>query len=60
MTKKPIRLTTPLGDEVLAKSLRDKQLEMSRYRQILAHFLENDKVASVAAAPQRRQVRKSG
>jgi hypothetical protein len=48
----------PVGDEVLAKSLQGKQREMSRYRQTVAHFLENDKESSVAAAPQKRQARK--
>ena len=50
----------PVGDEALAKSLQGKQREMSRYRQTVARFSENDKVASVAAAPQRRQARKRG
>ncbi len=50
----------PVGDEALAKNLQGKQREMSRYRQTIAHLVENGEVASVAVAPSRRQARKGG
>ena len=50
----------PFGDDALTKSLQGKQQEMSRYRQTIAHFVENNEGASVAVAPQRRQARKGG
>ena len=48
----------PVGDEALAKNLQGKQREMSRFRQTVAHLLENSEAASVAVAPPRRQTRK--
>jgi hypothetical protein len=33
---------------------------MSRYRQTVAHLVENTKAASVGVAPSRRQARKGG
>jgi hypothetical protein len=38
----------------LAKSLQDKQREMSRFRQMIAHLAESGDSASFAAAPLRR------
>ena len=46
-------------DEDLAKGLRDKQREMGRFRQMMAHFADSTKPASVAVVPQRR-ARKGG
>jgi DNA-binding transcriptional regulator YiaG len=48
----------PLGDQASAKRQHGKPLEMSRYRQTLAHLVEHGEVASVAIAlsgPERRQ-----
>jgi hypothetical protein len=50
----------PVGDDVLAKSLQGKQRAMSRYRQTVAHLVENGEAASVAIPPSRRQARKGG
>jgi hypothetical protein len=50
----------PVGDDALAKRLQAKQQEMSRYRQTVAHLVENTEPASVAVAPSRRQARKGG
>jgi hypothetical protein len=50
----------PVGDDALAKGLQTKQREMSRYRQTVAHLVENTEAASVAVAPSRRQARKGG
>jgi hypothetical protein len=51
----------PIGDADLAKSLRNKQREMSRFRQMIAHVVERRAAsASIAVAPSRRQARKSG
>jgi len=49
-----------IGDDDLVKGLQSKQREMSRYRQTIAHLVENDEVPSVAVTPSRRQVRKGG
>jgi hypothetical protein len=49
-----------VGDDALAKRLQAKQQEMSRYRQTVAHLVENAEAASVAVAPSRRQARKGG
>jgi len=48
----------PVGDDALAKRLQAKQQEMSRYRQTVAHLVENTEPASVAVAPSRRQARR--
>lgn len=50
----------PVEDDGLAKSLRGKQQGTSRYRQTIAHLVENAEETSVAIAPQRRQTRKGG
>lgn len=50
----------PIGDDALAKSLQGKQREMSRYRQTVAHLVENGEAAPVAIAPPRRQAWKGG
>jgi hypothetical protein len=50
----------PVGDDALTKRLQGKQREMSRYRQTIAHLVENGEVPSVAVAPSRRQARKGG
>jgi hypothetical protein len=50
----------PVGDAVLAKSLREKQREVSRFRQTVAHLVESAEVASVAVSPLRRQARRGG
>ncbi len=50
----------PVGDDALAKGLQGKQREMSRYRQTVAHLVENNEAASVAIPPSRRQARKGG
>jgi hypothetical protein len=50
----------PVVDEALAKSLLGKQRNTSRYRQTVAHLVENAETASVAIAPARRQGRKGG
>src|SRR5205814_1721163 len=50
----------PVGDEAFAKSLQGKQRETSRYRQTIAHLVDNAETASVALSPPRRQARKSG
>jgi hypothetical protein len=52
--------TFPLGDDALTKSLHRKQRAMSRYRQTIAHLVENGEAASVAIAPSRRHARKGG
>jgi len=48
----------PVGDAALAKGLQEKQREMSRFRQTIAHLVQSDGAASVAVAPPRRQARK--
>lgn len=48
----------PVGDELLAKKLQDKQRHMGRFRQTAAHLVENSKSASVAVPPRRRESRK--
>lgn len=48
----------PLGDDALAKKLRHKQRNMSRFRRTVAHLAENGDPASVAVAPRRRHARK--
>ena len=45
-------------DDALAKRLKDKQREMSLFRQMIAHLVETDEVTSVAIAPARRQARR--
>jgi len=50
----------PIGDAELTKGLQDKQREMSRFRQMIAHLVESGNAASVAVAPPRRQARKGG
>jgi hypothetical protein len=50
----------PYSDVDLAKSLQDKQREMSRFRQMIAHLVESAEPTSVAVAPQHRRARKSG
>jgi hypothetical protein len=47
----------PVNDEDLAESLRKKQREVSRFRQMMAHIVEGADSASVAVAPPRRQTR---
>jgi hypothetical protein len=44
----------PMDNADLAKSLQDKQREMSRFRQMIAHLAESGDSASFAAAPLRR------
>jgi hypothetical protein len=48
----------PIRDAVLAKGLQNKQREMSRFRQMMAHFVESADPASTAVAPRRRQAQK--
>jgi hypothetical protein len=48
----------PIGNTDLAKGLRNKQREMSRFRQMMAYVVESADSASVALAPPRRQARK--
>ena len=50
---RPSRLTMDL-----AKGLRNKQREISRFRQMMAYVVESADFASVALAPPRRQARK--
>lgn len=50
----------PVEDDALARGLRGKQREMSRYRQTVAHLVESGEAASVAIPPSRRQARKGG
>jgi hypothetical protein len=52
--------TFPVGDAALAKRLREKQREMSRFRQMIAHVVYGGDASSVAVAPARRRARKSG
>ncbi|MGH7188194.1 MAG: hypothetical protein ACRD4Q_14845 [Candidatus Acidiferrales bacterium] len=47
----------PIGDDALAERLYGKQREMSKYRQTVAHLVENGEAPSVAVAPSRRQAR---
>ncbi len=49
----------PIADVDLAKTLQDKQREMSRFRQMMAHLVENAKSRSVAVPPPRRWARGS-
>jgi hypothetical protein len=49
-----------VGDDALEKGLQSKQRGMSRYRQTVAHLVENGEVPSVAIPPLRRQARKGG
>jgi len=50
----------PIADMDLSKSLQGKQREMSRFRQMMAHLVENGEPASVAMAPPHRRARKGG
>jgi hypothetical protein len=50
----------PFDDPDLARVLREKQREMSRFRPMMAHLLESIASPSVAMAPPRRQMPKSG
>ena len=50
----------PMDNADLAKVLQDKQREMSRFRQMIAHVAESGNSASVSTAPLRRQARKTG
>jgi hypothetical protein len=50
----------PVGDDALAKRLRDKQRQTSRLRQSMARFVEHDQTASVALVPSRRPARNGG
>lgn len=50
----------PIADMDLVKSLQDKQREMSRFRQMVAHLVESPESASVAMAPSHRRARKGG
>jgi len=43
-----------IGDAALTKSLQEKQREMSRFRQVIAHIVEVGQETSVAVAPPRR------
>lgn len=47
----------PVGDEALAKRLRDKQRRTGLFRQTMACFVEHDQTASVALVPSRRPPR---
>lgn len=49
----------PVGDQQLAKRLRDKQRQTSLFRQTMAGFVEHDQTASVALVPSRRPDRTS-
>lgn len=50
----------PLDDDKLAKGLKTKQRETSRFRHMIAHLVESGGAASAALAPPRRQARKGG
>jgi len=50
----------PIADTDLSKSLQDRQQEMSRFRQMMAHLVEHGEPASVAMAPPHRRARKGG
>jgi len=47
----------PVGDDALAKRLRDKQRQTSLFRQSMARFVEHDQTPSVALVPSRRPAR---